>query len=176
MDGSFADDLPAKRLARLFGVNHYLVSLINPLAVPFVSDTKSLRGKRLRDIAAGLAMNLVKDGLLTGERISSRYGASFASPLILMAHSLLDQDYTGDINIILPKDEFRWLNVLFDYRGDTEIEGLIHAGKRATWPKLAQIRNATRIAITLDGILEQLDAARIGVSSGSGRRHMTTPA
>jgi NTE family protein len=175
VDGSFADDLPAKRLARLFGVNHYLVSLINPLAVPFVTDTKSLRGKRLRDIASGLTMNLVKDTLLAGERIGSRYGASFASPLILMAHSLLDQDYTGDINIILPKDDFRWINVLFGYHGDEEISDLIHAGKRATWPKLAQVRNATLIAQTLDGILEQLDAARMGMPAGKGRSHITQP-
>lgn len=176
VDGSFADDLPAKRLARLFGVNHYLVSLINPLAVPFVTDTKSLRGKRLRDIASGLTMNIVKDSLLTGERISSRYGASFVSPLILMAHSLLDQEYTGDINIILPKEDFRWINVLFGYRDDAEVDALIHAGKRATWPKLAQVRNATLIASTLDGILEQLDGNRAGMSPGNGRRHLTAPA
>ncbi len=174
VDGSFADDLPAKRLARLFGVNHYLVSLINPLAVPFVTDSKGMGNRRLRDIAAGLAINLVKDGLLTGEHLSSRYGAAFASPLILMAHSLLDQDYTGDINIILPKEDFRWINVLFGYHGDKEIDALIHAGKRATWPKLAQLRNATLIARTLDGILEQLDGARIALSTGKGRRHLTS--
>ncbi|MFN3714530.1 MAG: patatin-like phospholipase family protein [Alcanivoracaceae bacterium] len=176
VDGSFADDLPAKRLARLFGVNHYLVSLINPLAVPFVTDTKSLRGKRLRDIATGLTMNLVKDVLLTGERISSRYGATFASPLILMAHSLLDQEYTGDINIILPQQDFRWVNVLFGYHGDDEIGQMIHAGKRATWPKLAQVRNATLIARTLDGIIEQLDGAPMATPPGKARRHLTLSA
>ena len=38
IDGAFSDDLPAKRLARLYGVNHYIVSLTNPFVLPFVTD------------------------------------------------------------------------------------------------------------------------------------------
>ncbi|MCA9580009.1 MAG: hypothetical protein KC668_31490, partial [Myxococcales bacterium] len=49
VDGSFAQDLPAKRLARLFGINHYIVSLINPVAVPFVDDPKVRRRRRVSD-------------------------------------------------------------------------------------------------------------------------------
>ena len=66
--------------------------------------------------------------------------------------------------------------MLFGYRDDAEVDALIHAGKRATWPKLAQVRNATLIASTLDGILEQLDGNRAGMSPGNGRRHLTAPA
>ncbi|MGB1221443.1 MAG: hypothetical protein ACPG43_07875, partial [Alcanivoracaceae bacterium] len=91
---------------------------------------------------------------------------------ILLAHAVLDQKYTGDINIILPKQDFRWMNVLFDYESDEEITGLINAGKRSTWPKLAQIRNATIIARTLDQILEKLDIREFGSAAGS--RHITT--
>ena len=38
VDGSVSDDLPAKRLARLYGVNHYIVSQTNPHVLPFVTD------------------------------------------------------------------------------------------------------------------------------------------
>ena len=36
VDGSVSDDLPAKRLSRLYGVNHYVVSQTNPHVIPFV--------------------------------------------------------------------------------------------------------------------------------------------
>src|SRR6056297_304842 len=37
VDGSIADDLPAKRLQRLYSTNHYIVSMVNPVAIPFVN-------------------------------------------------------------------------------------------------------------------------------------------
>lgn len=172
VDGSFAQDLPAKRLSRLFGVNHYLVSLINPLAVPFVNDPKLARRKSVRDLVTALGMNVVKDGLLALEDYGSRLGVSFISPGILFSHALLDQEYTGDINIMLQKKDFRWMNVLFDYKGDEEIVDLINAGKRASWPKVSQIRNATIVARTLDSILEKLDEQEFGKMPGKPR-HMT---
>ena len=43
VDGSVSDDLPAKRLGRLFGVNHFIVSQTNPIAVPFVNDNADER-------------------------------------------------------------------------------------------------------------------------------------
>src|SRR5690606_2553277 len=41
VDGSIQDDLPVRRLARLFGVNHSIVSQTNPHVVPFLSRSES---------------------------------------------------------------------------------------------------------------------------------------
>ena len=38
VDGSIADDLPAKRLQRLYSCNHYIVSMVNPIAIPFFEN------------------------------------------------------------------------------------------------------------------------------------------
>jgi TAG lipase/steryl ester hydrolase/phospholipase A2/LPA acyltransferase len=38
VDGSIADDLPAKRLSRLYSTNHYIVSMVNPVATPFLRN------------------------------------------------------------------------------------------------------------------------------------------
>jgi predicted acylesterase/phospholipase RssA len=38
VDGSVTHDLPSKRLSRLYGVNHHIVSQANPLITPFASD------------------------------------------------------------------------------------------------------------------------------------------
>ena len=37
VDGSIADDLPAKRLQRLYSTNHFIVSMVNPIAIPFLN-------------------------------------------------------------------------------------------------------------------------------------------
>ena len=40
VDGSVSEDLPAKRLARLYGVNHYVASQTNPVVLWFIQDPK----------------------------------------------------------------------------------------------------------------------------------------
>ena len=176
VDGSVAQDLPAKRLSRLFGVNHYIVSMINPLAVPFVEDPKLRGRRRFRGAANIMFTDTATDVLSTLERYLTRVGVSFISPAVLMAHGILNQSYTGDVNIILEKKNFHWRNVLFSYRDDVEIEKLVLAGKRNTWPKLAMIRNATLIGQELDTILDSLDRREYGVKpNGRERRRITLP-
>lgn len=167
VDGSVAQDLPAKRLSRLFGVNHYIVSLINPLALPFVRDTKSTPRKTLGDRVRPLAQSVVREGLELLQQYGSALGPSSLRPALLMAHSLVDQDYVADVNILLPGSEYRLMNVLFTYEDHAEMQALVDAGKRATWPKLAQIRNSTLIARTLDDILARIDARELGLAPGS---------
>jgi len=174
VDGSFSQDLPAKRLARLFGVNHNIVSLINPMATPFVNDPKAQRRQNLiRTLVSSPLLHASKEVLLSVEDYASKLGASFISPAILIAHAVLDQEYTGDINILLTKKDFRWLNVLFSYE-ENDIEKLILAGKRSTWPKIAMIKNTTMIAKTLDGVLERLDAEHVAGDSGVAKHLIRT--
>lgn len=176
VDGSVAEDLPAKRLSRLFGVNHYIVSMINPLAVPFVDDPKLRARKGLKNVAGAMVTGTAADLLKELEGYLSRFGVSFVSPAILIAHSVLNQSYTGDVNIILEKKDFSWRNVLFGYRNDQEIVNLILAGKRNTWPKLAMIRNAALVGQELDRILDTLDQREFGQRPGGGeRRRLTLP-
>lgn len=173
-DGSFAEDLPAKRLSRLFGVNHYIVSLINPVALPFVSEPKLRQTQSISKVVSGLLLNGVKELMLRTEETISKYGSSFLTPAILLSHAVLDQEYTGDINIILRKKDFFWRNALFSYLQDTEIESLILAGRRNTWSKLPMIKNATAISKTLDSILENMDQVELDQLSMPHKRHLTT--
>ncbi len=172
-DGSFSEDLPAKRLARLFGVNHYIVSLINPMALPFVADPKFKNIKGLRRNVSNILMDILKDGLISTEKLMSKYGGSYISPAILLSHAVLDQKYTGDINIILEKKDFYWRNALFEYSEDQEIENLIMAGRRSTWPKVPMIRNASVIARALGQILENLDLDELSNTHTFHKQHIT---
>jgi predicted acylesterase/phospholipase RssA len=157
VDGSFAEDLPAKRLARLYGVNHYLVSMINPAARFFTNESKGMKQRNLYEMLSSQAITISKDILYTLENRISKMGLAQLSPAILLVHAVLDQDYTGDINMILKKKDYKLPHIWFDFKNDQEIRDLILAGERDTWPNIPMIRNATIIGRTLDDILEAMD-------------------
>lgn len=170
VDGSVSGDLPAKRLSRLYGVNHFIVSLINPVVVPFVHDVTTRQRRGFRTRLSVSALKMVEESLALMEKYVARTGEAGNRIAAQLAYTMrmLEQDYLGDINVLLRKSDFKWRHTLFDFRGD-EIEQLILAGRRTTWPKLAQIRNAAKISNTLDHILEQLSF--VGMADGMASKH-----
>ena len=169
VDGSTSQDLPAKRLARLFGVNHYLVSMINPLAAPFVNDPKLRHSKGIASVASELGVKLMKDFLHIAESYSSRFGIDIFSPAFLMTHAVLDQKYTGDINMILNMQDFHLRQILHFFQ-EGEIEQLVLAGKRSVWPRISMIRNTSLIGRVLDEILEEIDQRELQRAGETNRR------
>lgn len=159
VDGSVTDDQPAKRLARLYGVNHFISSQANPIVLWALRDTgwQDTVAGRLFDVQRNatkeffratypVAMNLMKD--LYPLNILTRFGYSMAT-----------QDYTADVNILLD----RWLwdpRKLLAILSENDTRALVAAGERATWPKIEMIRNCTRISRTLDRVVEELEARR----------------
>ena len=160
VDGSVSDDMPAKRLARLYGVNHYVVSQTNPHVIPFVAD-----GKKKEDV-----FSLLKDATVSTARTWLNAGAnSIERPLSLsprltkltnVAMSVLNQDYIGDINILPPRRFFNPFRILA-FLSEDEILDLVDAGERATWPHIEMIRRQTRISRTLEEILEEYDEGHV---------------
>jgi TAG lipase/steryl ester hydrolase/phospholipase A2/LPA acyltransferase len=156
VDGSMTQDLPAKRLARLYGVNHSLVSLINPLALPFTKEP-ALHSNSLKAAAGrfihNISLELLKLSQTTLEK--SPRTMPFGN-LISTGYHLLDQDYTGDINFMLNRQDYRRGNTVFMYK-DNDIENLILAGRRSVWPRIAQTRNALCLSQKLDELLVKVD-------------------
>ena len=156
IDGSIADDLPAKRLARLYGVNHFITSQTNPIVLWALRDSggdDSLVSK-LIDVYQTASKEWLKATYPFAMALVKR-----VYPLnvyVRMAYSVVMQDYTADINII-PKrrlwDPAKLLSVL----SADETHRLIAEGEAATWPKLEMIRNCTLIGRTLDRILDRLE-------------------
>ncbi len=169
VDGSLSDDLPAKRLSRIYGVNHFIVSQINPHIFPFVTDTK-----RKRD-----PLTTVK---LAGGRIAREWinasASLLAGPLAWnssinrvanVALSIINQDYFGDINILPDKRMFNPLKLLA-HKSIEEIIELIELGEKGTWPKIEMIRVQTQISRALDGILRDFDHQEPRLRSSVSRR------
>ncbi len=152
VDGAVTDDLPAKRLARLYGVNHYIVSQANPLALALLkSDQYWLAPQGMKDVFRHAG----REWLRSGEKFTRRFLSPWpdVSKAMNMFYSVAAQDYTGDINIV-PSFSFVDPQKLLGHLTREEIEGLMLEGERATWTRLEQIRISSMIGSTLDDILD----------------------
>ena len=155
VDGSLSSDLPTKRLARLYGAKHFIVSQTNPHVIPFVTDAK-----RKRD-----PMSLLKYASFDTARTWINTGAAlWRKPMAAnekinkVTHTLLsiiNQNYKGDINIMPPKQYFNPAKQ-FGWMTKTDMIDLIEAGKRATWPKMEMIRLQSKISRSLESIIAGL--------------------
>jgi len=156
----------------LYGVNHYIVSMINPASMFFTNDSLSMKQRNFREIINSQMTTIAKDVLHNLENRMSKMGLTQLSPAILFTHAVLDQDYTGDINMILKKKDYKWRHVWFDFKDENEIANLVLAGARDTWPNIQMIRNATSIGNALDDILEHLDVKELK-GKGNLPHHLT---
>ena len=152
VDGSVTHDLPAKRLARLYGVNHHIVSQANPLITPFASDVSqqktpisAIRNASTATMKAWINANVavMQKPLSWFPRLNSAAN---------MALSVINQDYMGDINIVRPTMFWSPAKILSNLPIE-DIEELIDLGERTTWPKIEMVRTQTKISQTLDRIL-----------------------
>jgi NTE family protein len=156
VDGSVSDDLPAKRLARLYGVNHYIVSQTNPAVLPFVSASLRPNGSRaiIKSTVARTGREWVNAAATIAHKPLQRNpGLQRISNLFL---SLLNQNYLGDINIV-PKNRFPNPFTLLSYPSADKIAGMMNDGEKAAWRRMEMIRNQTKISRKLDAIVRDYE-------------------
>jgi NTE family protein len=156
VDGSLSHDLPAKRLSRLYGVNHFVVSQVNPHIFPFITDPTADGGmvSTLKQVGRRTAREWINASAAIMEKPLSLFPA--ANRLTNVALGVINQDYVGDINILPEKHFFNPLKLLA-HRSPEEVMDLISMGERATWPKVEMIRIQTRISRALTCILREFD-------------------
>jgi predicted acylesterase/phospholipase RssA len=152
VDGSIADDLPAKRLQRLYSTNHFIVSMVNPIAIPFLRrhGTPSPLVKALSGLGIGLGrevLNFYRGIVQKRHDTWPRFNL-----LVSSVHALLDQDYSGDINII---PSFSWYNPtkILSHLSEKDLLELMQNGERSTYPRVEAIRTCTKISRTMEDIL-----------------------
>ncbi len=147
--------MPIKRVTRLYGANHFIVSQTNPAALPFIDQDKNPRGGAL--ITRALK-NSTREWLLAGNKLLSNPAgrASATNRFTTMLGRVLSQTYTGDINILPPRRFHNPIKLLSGRNSDEVLE-LIQAGERACWPNIERIRTQTHISRILDEILQGLE-------------------
>lgn len=153
IDGSFSQDLPAKRLGRMYGVNHFLVSQVMP-GLGKEPSTRPGISQITRDAVVAATKEVVRGGL---DWIQRRTSVSPGIGTAMNAlNALIDQQFVGDINIF-PGYGYGNLSLILRMLSEEEMTRLLKAGERATWPKIPAIRQTTRIGRTLDGILHEFE-------------------
>lgn len=154
VDGSITGDLPAKRLARLYGVNHYVVSMINPIAAPVLSRRPD--GKGVYNYAAKITKSVVRSGLEQYRDFARKRLPEYTRLNLMVngVYGLVNQDYSGDINI-MPAFRFVDPRKLLANLNEKDLLWLIESGEKATWPHVERMR----ISMQINQVLEKgLDA------------------
>ncbi len=170
-DGSLVDDLPAKRLSRLYGVNHYIASQTNPAVLLFISDPHNEKG--LYGMFHQFGARTAKESVRIIHNMTKRYTKRLPRYNLMsnMLVSVITQEYTADVNII-PRYRFFDPRKLLSQLSEKQLMTLIREGERATWPRVEMIRNCSRIGEKLDQIVKAYEdeaLKRLGEAlSGTG--------
>ena len=171
VDGSISDDMPSKRLSRIYGVNHFIVSQVNPHVFPFVTDTR--RGTDLWSIVKTAGSRTAREWINAGAVLLEK-PLSWNPRISRVTNaglSIINQDYIGDINILPSTRLFNPLKLLAHKSVDEVVE-LMAMGEKATWPKIEMIRIQTKIGRTLDSILERINHGAMDVTGKTARRRV----
>jgi len=169
VDGSMTDDMPIRRLTRLYGVNHFISSQTNPVVL------WALRDQHQNDNVLTRSMAIYQSAVKEVYRATYPMAMGIVGDLYplnvmtRMIYGLATQDYTADINI-LPRRKFWNPSKLLSVLNEAETRYLITEGEAATWPKVEMIRNCTLISRTLDQILEPMERA-----VSNGQLHQQAP-
>lgn len=151
VDGSFASDIPQKRIGRLHNVNYFIVSQANPHVLPFVSHRhKSGVLATVKDIAVSSVVNQGRTLLKVAKRrLHKEPWRSWLDHGALV----LGQEYLGDINLH-PDFPAEWYLKFMKNPTVEEIHFLLKTGERATWPYLKMIDHQTLISRKLRKCVE----------------------
>ncbi len=156
VDGSISDDVPMKRLSRLYGANHFIVSQTNPLALPFIHAEKDNPG--LISAISSTAMRTFNEWGMAATHFVQKplSDDSYLRRWMSGYLSLVSQTYTGDINI-LPSKRYLSPAKMLAARSLEEVYNLIQDGERMTWPMIERIRIQTKISRTLCRLNSELE-------------------
>jgi TAG lipase/steryl ester hydrolase/phospholipase A2/LPA acyltransferase len=158
VDGAIQSDLPMQRLAELYNVNHHIVSQTNPHVLPFITD--QARKDNWTVFLTDLVKSEVKHRSKQLMQLAS-YGieTGIVKNLLEGVVAIVDQQYYGDITIH-PQVQWGDYQRLLGNLTQEEFQDWVLAGERATWPKIAMIRDQTTIGQTLEDCIMRLKKRR----------------
>jgi NTE family protein len=133
VDGSLFADIPSSVVKQRYGVTHTIVSMVNPMARPFMADKPGLAGASLAAIARRSAL-----GWLGWSRAWAR-GLPPMHQALDTAYRLVSQDYSGDL-VLTPSKRFVALNDLLDIPTLKDIRALQADGAARTRARLNDLK------------------------------------
>jgi TAG lipase/steryl ester hydrolase/phospholipase A2/LPA acyltransferase len=174
IDGSVENDLPMRRVAELFNVNHFIVSQVNPHIYPFLrrhaldagrdAAGRPLGPRRWASRLAFAALALVRSELC--HRLAQLAALGVAPRACAVVRGVLSQKYHGDITVV---PEMRWTDLahVFADRPRAALREAVALGARATWPKVGLIRARVAAELAIDEALISLRDRLVSLEAGA---------
>lgn len=161
VDGSVDNDVPITRLSEMFNVDHIIACQVNPHVVPMLKLSVTCVGGEIEtEYSAKLKtkLNQIYDFWVSE---STHYlqmieELGIGRNLCTKIRSILNQQYSGNITILPDLNEVIKLNKMLS---NPTPEYLLHCtmnGARATWPKIAIIKNHCGLEFALDNAIKLL--------------------
>ncbi|KAF3069793.1 Lipase 4 [Daldinia childiae] len=161
----------------MFNVNHFIVSQVNPHVVPFLTKDEGPVSVRHETIFKEESdwmhkiTTLAKSEALHRMQFMAEIG--IFPTLVSKLRSILSQKYSGDINILPAMGVWDLPKVLKNPTTEFMHRSCL-LGERATWPKLARIRDRCAIELALDRAVHSLRARVVFSKSQVNLRRMAT--
>jgi NTE family protein len=154
VDGSVTDDMPVRRLARIYGCNFFIASQINPFVLWSLADPNSGNPYlRLMTSVRNAYQQLYRNSYpYAMQMVQSVYPWNVMTRLW---YGIATQDYTADVNV-MPSQRFRDPTMLLSVLSSKEAHDLVLEGEQAAWPKLERIRICTAVGNCMNRILREL--------------------
>ncbi|MBT8140538.1 MAG: DUF3336 domain-containing protein [Gammaproteobacteria bacterium] len=169
IDGSLSEDFPIKRLSRLYGVNHYIGSMINPILY-FSNEHEPGERPDMRARFRQWNFRNISSSLRYANKLAQKYGGN--SPRLKLftntATAVFSQDYRVDIAVYPNFEQFELRKLIQPIAGEKLLE-IFQQGERAAWRRMGMIENCTKISRTLDEVLLATDNRAV-----KGRPHRPT--
>lgn len=158
VDGSMRSDMPRRRLMRLYNVNYFIASQVNPHIVPLLeSERRRAEKNRLLSLPSRILRTQARLlGMGTLQTIHDNSHNEILRQSLSHAYTMLSQNYYGDATIAPQKYSLRHYQHMLQNPTKESVVWFRIQGERATWPKIDQIRIQSKISMTLQTCVASL--------------------
>ena len=174
IDGSVQTDLPFDALRQMLNINHFITSQTNPLVLPMLNLYATRPGLAAALARAGGNMYLHGSAQLL-DILRRQLPLRTLNNQLDLVHAIHNQTYASrDMHIQMPFRPLLYPKILSNPSPE-EFHDYTLMGERATWPRIAMIRDRTHLSRMFGNaigmLMQRADAARrkSGQRSSRGR-------
>ena len=150
MDGSVYHDLPMARLGSTFNVNYFIVSQVNPHAIPFVSAPRiRTRGSFISRVFSSAFYLVMSEA---GHRLRQLRHFRLLPRVLAQILPLIEQRYHGDITFVPASSSLNVAKLISNPTEDLIVEAT-RRGECAVWEKMDRVGVMTRVERDLERLL-----------------------
>lgn len=158
VDGSMRSDMPRRRLMRLYNVNYFIASQVNPHIVPLLASEENRKQKAK---ISSLPRRIVKTqakmlGMGTLQVVHDNTRNELLRQALNHVYTMISQSYHGDTTISPGKYTREHYRHMLQNPTKESVVWFRKQGERATWPRIEQIRLHSQISNTLRSCIDKL--------------------